>query len=368
MSKSNGSRQRSMAGRLRTVAILCVLVMVGGWAGRQSGINPLAWWRGVWPNGATNQPASQTPSGSQDEVDELPTELLAAQFEPDSDDPADDTPVAVAPDMNLLFDEDAFGTGGVFRANFEEPAENASEPTRTAARDADRPPPRLMEMRDIEALEAAGNLIAAQRELSQWYWQSPERRADLLPRLNDHAKALYFSPRPHYYEPYVVQQGDQLRLIGKRYKLSWEYLSQLNQVEATRIRMGQKLKVVPGPFSAHVSLKQYELVVHLQGSFVRRFSVGLGKPGLTPVGTFKVINKLVDPTYYGEEGVISGKDARNPLGVRWIDIGDSFGIHGTNEPDTIGKNESRGCVRMLNDDVKQVYDLLTLDSEATIER
>jgi hypothetical protein len=92
------------------------------------------------------------------------------------------------------------------------------------------------------------------------------------------------------------------------------------------------------------------------------------KDGTTPLGTFTVRNKMVDPTYYGPEGVIAHDDPRNPLGERWIDIGDGYGIHGTIEPASIGRNESRGCIRLLNSDVEEVYDFLVVGSEVKIER
>jgi len=182
------------------------------------------------------------------------------------------------------------------------------------------------------------------------------------------AQALYFSPQPMYYEPYVVKAGDQLRVVGQRYKLSWEYIARLNQVDARKIRMGQKLKIVPGPFAAAIFLDRYELVVHQNGSFVKSYRVGVGKDGTTPLGTFTVKNKMVDPTYYGPEGVIAHDDPNNPLGERWIDIGDGYGIHGTIEPASIGKNESRGCIRMLNSEVEEVYDFLVIGSEVKIQK
>jgi len=224
----------------------------------------------------------------------------------------------------------------------------------------------LTDRKEIDKLIDEGNYVDAQEQLSRWYWQKPAERDQLLPNLNKMAKALYFSPQPHYYDAYVVKPGDQLRNVGQRYKLSWEYLARLNQVEARKIRMGQKLKVIPGPFGAIVFLNRYELVVHLNGCFVKSYRVGVGKDGTSPVGTFTVKNKMVDPTYYGPDGVIAHDDPKNPLGERWIDIGDGFGIHGTIEPESIGKNESRGCIRMLNSEVEEVYDFLVIGSEVKL--
>lgn len=218
----------------------------------------------------------------------------------------------------------------------------------------------------IQELMDTGDYVEAQKELSEWYWQAPAERENIVSDLNKMSRALYFAPQPQYYDPYVVKPGDQLRIVGQRYKLSWEYLAKLNRIDPRKIRMGQKLKIVPGPFGAIVCLDRYELVVHLNGSFVKSYRVGLGKDGTTPVGTFTVKNKMVDPTYYGPDGVIANDDPKNPLGERWIDIGDSYGIHGTIEPDSIGKNESRGCIRMLNSDVEEVYDFLVIGSEVKI--
>jgi LysM repeat protein len=226
----------------------------------------------------------------------------------------------------------------------------------------------LMDRDRIEKLIEEGEFVDAQKELSRWYWQKPDEHEELLPPLNKMAQALYFSPQPMYYEPYVVKPGDQLRVVGQRYKISWEYIARLNRVDARKIRMGQKLKIVPGPFAATVFLDRYELVVHQDGSFVKNYRVGVGKDGTTPIGTFTVRNKMVDPTYYGPEGVIAHDDANNPLGERWIDIGDGYGIHGTIDPDSIGKNESRGCIRMLNSDVEEVYDFLVIGSEVKIQK
>lgn len=227
----------------------------------------------------------------------------------------------------------------------------------------------LVDRKTIQKMIDEGNYVDAQHELSRWYWHRPAEREKLLPQLNKLAQALYFSPQPNdYYEPYVVKPGDQLRVVGQRYKLSWEYIAKLNHVDARKIRMGQKLKIVPGPFAAIVFMDRYELVVHLNGSFVKSYRVGVGRDGTTPIGTFTVKNKMVDPTYYGPEGVIPHDDPKNPLGERWIDLGDSYGIHGTIEPDSIGKNESRGCIRMLNPEVEEVYDFLVIGSEVKIQK
>jgi hypothetical protein len=336
---------------------------------------------------------------------ELPPDLLEAQSEPEVDESepemdADDSPVFLSTTGNeseqasaSLFDESSeadFETFVRTISSDDSADEPASSPTRRSDETGTKPTGKaragekpaapvdndagasrgspLRDLEEIRALEAEGNFLLAQQELSRWFWQRPDLRDQILPRLDKMAQALFFSPQPHYYDPCIVQPGDQLRVIGQKHKLSWEYLAKLNRTEPRRIRGGQKLKVVPGPFGAYVSLERFELVIHLNGTFVKNYRVGVGKDGTTPVGTFAVKNKMVDPTYFGPEGVIAHDDPQNPLGERWIDIGDSYGIHGTIEPQSIGRSESRGCIRMLNPDVEEVYDFLVVGSEVRIQR
>lgn len=226
----------------------------------------------------------------------------------------------------------------------------------------------LLERNAIDKAQAMGDHPTALRELSRWYWRHPDLRPDLHPQLEELARVVYFSPRPHFYEPYVIQPNDRLQTVARKYQVPWEYLCRVNNVNAKKIRAGQKLKVVDGPFSAFISLSNYELIVHHKGAFVRWYPVGVGKDGSSPTGSFTVKDKLVNPTYYGDDGLMKADDPRNPLGERWIDIGDSFGIHGTIDPDSIGKNESRGCIRLLNEDVEELYDLLSVGSPVVIHR
>ncbi len=225
------------------------------------------------------------------------------------------------------------------------------------------------ELQAIDDQIASGETLAAHRALSKLYWSHKEHRAALQPRLDASARAIFFQPQPHFVEPYAVQANDQLRVIANKYQLSWEYLARLNKTEPRRIQLGQKLKVVKGPFAAIIDLQDYALTVHLQGYYVKRYDVGIGKEGSSPVGKFSVLNKVENPQYTGPDGrVISADDPQNPLGERWIDLGDSYGIHGTIDPDSIGKAASRGCIRLRDKDVVEVYDFLVKDSEVVIRK
>ncbi|MEO1996500.1 MAG: L,D-transpeptidase family protein [Planctomycetaceae bacterium] len=213
-----------------------------------------------------------------------------------------------------------------------------------------------------------GDYLIAHRQLSELYWKHPPLRTVIKKRLDKTARSIYSAPQPHYINPYEVQPGDQLRLIARKYEVPWEYLAKLNRTDPKRIRPGQKLKVIKGPFSAVVSLSRFELTLHAHGYYVHQYQVGIGKPGTTPTGTFTVKEKLRNPTYYGPDGVVAAENPENPLGERWLGLGDGYGIHGTVEPSSIGRSLSRGCVRMYAADVAEAYDLLEVGSEVIIRR
>ena len=66
---------------------------------------------------------------------------------------------------------------------------------------------------------------------------------------------------------------------------------------------------------------------------------------------------------YGEEGHL--------IGTRWIGFEDrpgaaGYGIHGTGDPNSIGRMLSEGCIRMLNADVEELYDFLVPGTEVKI--
>lgn len=267
---------------------------------------------------------------------------------------------------------DAGVTGDVVLANAEEPAtSDAPDAPTTVARADATAEIGTADFSAIDALLEKGTTdddIAAHRALSEMYWQQPEIRSQLADRIERTARRIYFQPQPHYMEAYPIVAGDNLQAIAQQYSVTPEYLARLNRIDPDRIRAGQSLKVIKGPFSAVVDLSDYEITIHCHGYYVYRFPVGVGKDESSPIGTFTVKDKVVNPPYYGAEGAIAADDPANPIGERWISIGDSYGIHGTIDPDSIGKSESRGCIRMHNEDVEIVYDLLTIGSEVVIQR
>jgi lipoprotein-anchoring transpeptidase ErfK/SrfK len=108
-----------------------------------------------------------------------------------------------------------------------------------------------------------------------------------------------------------------------------------------------------------VSLPDRTLSLFENGEVVRVFPVAVGAPHTpTPVGTFTIKNRIPNPTYY-RPGKVIGPGPSNPLGTRWMGLDlKGYGIHGTDEPQSIGHARSHGCVRLRNDDVEQLFELL----------
>ncbi len=102
-----------------------------------------------------------------------------------------------------------------------------------------------------------------------------------------------------------------------------------------------------------VSIADRKMAVVEDGEVVKTYKVSVGKASTpSPEGEFEITNRLADPTYYHEGKVIpAGKN--NPLGNRWIVLSTKgYGIHGTNEPRSIGKAASHGCIRMAKKDLE----------------
>lgn len=220
----------------------------------------------------------------------------------------------------------------------------------------------------IDQLIADGEDVEANFLLSNMYWKQPAVRTHIMERLRTVAYRIYFAPTPHYMTAHTVAPGDALQKIAKEYDISWEYLAKLNRTDAQKIRPGQKLKVIQGPFSAVVDLSDRELTVHSHGHFVARFDVGIGQDHPSPIGKFQVLDKQRDPTYYGDAGVVEHDDPSNPLGEHWLDLGEGICLHGTPDNVSLTAPQTQGSIRLKPRDVADLYDLLTTGAEVTVRR
>ncbi len=100
---------------------------------------------------------------------------------------------------------------------------------------------------------------------------------------------------------------------------------------------------------------------------MKTYPIGTGKGGSTPTGEYKVVNRLKNPTWYYEGTVIASNAPDNPLGTRWMGFDlEGYGLHGTADPESIGKYETLGCIRMFNEDVEEIFGLLPVGTPISV--
>lgn len=168
-------------------------------------------------------------------------------------------------------------------------------------------------------------------------------------------------------EVYVVEPGDVLSMIADQYRTSVEFIKRQNGLKTDVIRPNQRLRIWTGRLSVLVDKSQNLLTLRSNGEVIKTFQVSTGKENITPVGNFKIINKLVDPAWTHEGKVYPSSSPENILGTRWLGFDvPGYGIHGTTQPESIGQQATAGCVRMLNREVEELYGLLPLGTEVTI--
>jgi lipoprotein-anchoring transpeptidase ErfK/SrfK len=110
-----------------------------------------------------------------------------------------------------------------------------------------------------------------------------------------------------------------------------------------------------------VSLEDRKLALVEDGQVKKVYTVAIGKPSTpSPVGTFTIQRRVKNPVYQ-HEGKVIQPGPGNPVGTRWMGLSiKGYGIHGTNEPKSIGKASSHGCIRMARKDLEEMYAMVTV--------
>ncbi len=110
-----------------------------------------------------------------------------------------------------------------------------------------------------------------------------------------------------------------------------------------------------------VSLADHKLALVEHGEVKKVYTVAVGKRSTpSPDGTFTIARRVKNPTYHHDgKTVLPGPN--NPVGTRWMGLSKSgYGIHGTNEPKSIGKAASHGCIRMAKGDLEELYEMVAV--------
>ena len=221
-----------------------------------------------------------------------------------------------------------------------------------------------------------GKKYEARNELSDLYFAEADnaKRAEIKSKLDGLNAELVFShePSPDAFI-YVVRPGDTLIGIASKYNTNYEFIVRINNKHRTSIRVGERLKILKGNVTVLVDKSDYTLTLLLDGRFIKQYPVGTGKSDKTPEGKFIVDNKLINPVWYSPDGIYQFGDPKNILGTRWIGFEDKkglygYGIHGTTDPDTIGKEMSNGCIRLRNEDIEDLFDYVKAKMTVVIQK
>lgn len=122
-----------------------------------------------------------------------------------------------------------------------------------------------------------------------------------------------------------------------------------------------------GKAHIEINLTSCTLSLYIDGELYKEYPVCVGKPSTpTPQGEYRVVYKTVNPYWINKEVVVP-PGPENPLGDRWIGITKGLGIHGNNNPKSIGNHESAGCIRMYNRDVEELYNMVPVNTPVSIK-
>jgi len=219
-------------------------------------------------------------------------------------------------------------------------------------------------------LEAKGSLLEAKLLYQKLVNDFPESSEvmDWQKRTEDINIRLLFSPvlTPNSII-YQIRPGDTLNKIAREHKTTTELIMKSNNLNDSLIIPGRKIKIWALPFNILVDKSQNILLLKNNEEVIKTYIVSTGKNNCSPVGTFKIVNKLANPTWFKAGAVVPAQSPENVLGTRWMgfDLA-GYGIHGTTEPNQLGKQVTQGCVRMSNAEVEELYTIIPVGTEVTI--
>lgn len=166
---------------------------------------------------------------------------------------------------------------------------------------------------------------------------------------------------------YEIKPGDTLTKIAREFKTTIDLIKKSNGLNSDKIVPGKKIKVWNTPFNLLVDKSQNTLILKSDEEIFKTYIVSTGTNNSTPVGNFKIVTKLENPTWFKAGAVVPPGSPENLLGTRWLGFNlAGYGIHGTNEPQSLGKQATQGCVRMANPEVEELYTIIAEGTEVTI--
>jgi lipoprotein-anchoring transpeptidase ErfK/SrfK len=219
-------------------------------------------------------------------------------------------------------------------------------------------------------LESKGKLLEAKafyQRLINEFGNAPEL-GNWQKKLEELNIKLLFSPviTPGS-ATYGIKPGDTLGKIAKEFNTTVELIRKNNSLSDDKIIPGRKIKVWTAPFTILVDKSLNVLILKSNEEVFKTYIASTGANNSTPTGTFKIVEKLPNPTWFKAGAVVAPGSPENVLGTRWLGFNlAGYGIHGTIDPQSLGKQVTQGCVRLSNSDVEELYTIVPKGTEVTI--
>jgi L,D-transpeptidase ErfK/SrfK len=113
------------------------------------------------------------------------------------------------------------------------------------------------------------------------------------------------------------------------------------------------------------------MTLYVNGQRREQFTIGLGEGESTPKGDFTIGTKLTDPDWFNRGEVVPAGDPDNLIGKRWLGLARNgaltpYGIHPTNDLNSLGGDKSRGCIRVTESDANTLFRLCPVGTKVVI--
>ena len=214
--------------------------------------------------------------------------------------------------------------------------------------------------------EGARELFRQALEEAPWGSEAWTECTQYLGNLN--ARLLFSTMHTTDSKVYTVVAGDSLTSIGSKLNITQGQLLRANGLDnPNMLRLNQALKYTPKDFNIIIERSTCRIFLLDRQGIFKIYDTGLGKPGNdTTLGKYRVGNKEKNPVWHkpGATPIPAG-DPENELGTRWLPmvpeeegLPRDLGIHGTINRESIGLYSSKGCPRMHNAEVEELYDLV----------
>lgn len=129
-------------------------------------------------------------------------------------------------------------------------------------------------------------------------------------------------------------------------------------------------------YEIKINIPSCLLELYKDGQYYKEYPVGVGSSriSITPLGDFEITRKVKNPIWEHPHKPIGqvrvGNSPYNPLGKYWLEFHSNktgaFGIHGTNEPKSVGSFVSHGCIRMHNEDIVELFNMIDIGTPVYI--